>query len=63
LCIFFSAISSDTVGRMEFTEADLQEFIAIWKGEFHETIAEADARLAASALMELYVFLASREED
>ena len=48
---------------MEFTEADLQEVIAIWKEEFHETIAEADARLAASALMELYVFLASREED
>ncbi|MHB1488488.1 MAG: hypothetical protein ACYCO5_00410 [Acidobacteriaceae bacterium] len=48
---------------MQFTEADLQEFIAIWKEEFHEMIAEADAGLAASALMELYVFLASREED
>lgn len=48
---------------MQFTEADLQEFIAIWKEEFHEPIAEADARLAASVLMELYVFMASREED
>ena len=63
MCIFFSAISSDTVGGMQFTEADLQEFIAIWKEEFHEPIAEADARLAASVLMELYVFMASREED
>jgi len=63
LCIFFSAISSGTVGLMQFTEADIQEFIAIWKEEFHETITEADAQLSASALMELYALLASREED
>jgi hypothetical protein len=48
---------------MQFTEADIQEFIAIWKEEFHETITEADAQLSASALMELYALLASREED
>jgi len=48
---------------MQFIDADLQEFIAIWKEEFHETITEADARLSASALMELYSMLASREEE
>jgi hypothetical protein len=48
---------------MQFTEADILEFLAIWKEEFHETITEADARLATSALMELYALLADREED
>jgi hypothetical protein len=48
---------------MEFTEADLQEFIAIWKEEFHETITEADALLSVTSLMELYALLASPEED
>jgi hypothetical protein len=48
---------------MQFTEADLQEFVVLWKEEFHETITEADARLSASSLMELYALLASREED
>jgi hypothetical protein len=48
---------------MQFTEADLQEFMALWKEEFHETITEAEARLSASALMELYAFLALQEDD
>jgi len=48
---------------MPFTDADLREFMEIWKEEFHETITEADARLCASALMELYTLLALREED
>jgi len=48
---------------MQFTEADLQEFMEIWKDEFHETITEADAQLSAASLMELYVLLASQEED
>ncbi len=48
---------------MQFTEADLQEFTALWKEEFQETITEADARLAAASLMELYTWIASREED
>jgi hypothetical protein len=48
---------------MQFTEADLQDFIEIWKEEFHETITEADASLAASSLIELFALLASGEED
>ncbi len=48
---------------MQFTDADLQEFVALWKEEFHETITEAEARLRASSFMELYALLASREED
>jgi hypothetical protein len=47
---------------MQFTEADIEEFISLWKEEFHETIAKGDASLAASSLMELYTLLASREE-
>jgi len=63
LCIFFPAITSDTVGRMEFTEADIQEFIAIWKEEFHETISVEDARRSAVSLMELYAWLIFGEEE
>jgi hypothetical protein len=48
---------------LQLTEDDLKEFAALWKEEFHETITEADARLAAASLMELYTWLASREED
>ena len=48
---------------MEFTEADIKEFIELWKEEFHETIAEADARLSAASLMELYAVLVFGEED
>jgi hypothetical protein len=48
---------------MQFTDSDLQEFIAIWKEEFHETITEADARIAATSLMELCSVFVSQEED
>jgi hypothetical protein len=48
---------------MQFTEADIQEFLTIWKEEFHETITEADASLAVSSLMELYALLALREDE
>jgi hypothetical protein len=48
---------------MQFTDSDLQEFIAIWKEEFHETITEADARIAATSLMELCSVLFSQEEN
>ena len=48
---------------MEFNEADLREFIEIWKEEFHETITEATARLSASALMELLMLLMTPEEN
>ena len=62
LCIFSLAVSSDTVARMDFTEADLQEFIAIWKEEFHETISVEDAKRSATSLMELYTWLVLGEE-
>jgi len=48
---------------MDFTEADLQEFIAIWKAEFHETISVEDAKRSATSLMELYAWLVLGEEE
>jgi hypothetical protein len=48
---------------MEFTEADMQEFIAIWKEEFHETIPVEDARRCAASLMELYAWLIFGEKE
>lgn len=48
---------------MEFTEGDIQEFIANWKDEFHETISADDAKRSAAALMELYTWLILGEED
>jgi hypothetical protein len=42
---------------MQFTEADLQEFIRIWKVEFQESISLDEARHAASLLMELCTLL------
>ena len=56
-------MASDTVGGMEFTEADIQEFIAIWREEFHETISVEDARRSAASLMELYSWLIFGEEE
>jgi hypothetical protein len=47
---------------MQFTDADIQAFKEAWKEEFHGTITEADAQLAASSLMELYTLLAAGEE-
>jgi hypothetical protein len=48
---------------MEFTEAEIQEFIAIWKEEFQETISAEDAKRSAASLMELYAWLVLGEED
>ena len=47
---------------MEFNGADIEEFIALWKEEFHEAITETDARLSAASLMELYTLLVLGEE-
>jgi hypothetical protein len=48
---------------MDFTEADLQEFIAIWKEEFHETISAEDAKRSAASLLELFTWLVLGEEE
>jgi hypothetical protein len=48
---------------MQPTDDDLKVFAALWKEEFQETITEADARTAASSLMEFYTMLASPVED
>ena len=48
---------------MVFTEADLQEFIAMWEEEFHETISVEDAKRSATSLMELYAWLVLGEEE
>ncbi len=47
-----------TLGCMNLTDEDLQEFSQIWSEEFHETISIAEAREHASALLELYSVLA-----
>lgn len=43
---------------MQFTDADLREFMEIWSSEFHETISLEEARQSATALMELFSVLA-----
>lgn len=43
---------------MQFTEDELREYMEIWSSEFHETINLDEARASASALMELFAFLA-----
>jgi hypothetical protein len=42
---------------MQLTDSDLQEFIELWKIEFHELISLDEARHAASGLMELFLLL------
>jgi len=42
---------------MQFIEADLQEFIKLWKVEFQESISLDEARHAASLLMDICVLL------
>ena len=48
---------------MEFTETDLQEFIALWKEEFHETISPEAAQRSAASILELYAWLVLGEEE
>src|SRR5271168_2474273 len=43
--------ASCTVSPMQFTDADLREYIEIWSSEFHEMISLEEARLSATALM------------
>jgi hypothetical protein len=44
---------------MQFTEAELKEYMAMWTEEFHESISLEEARLSATALLDLFVLLAS----
>jgi len=48
---------------MRFTDADLREFIELWREEFHETISEDDARRSANALVEFCALIASSEAN
>jgi len=48
---------------MPIPETDLQEFMEIWKEEFHETIALDDAKRSAASLLEFYAWLVRGEED
>jgi hypothetical protein len=43
---------------MKLTDEDLEEFRAIYKAEFNETIDIPEARAMASDLIELYMMLA-----
>lgn len=42
---------------MDLDERDIQEFMEMWKEEFKETLAPAEARHRASQLLELYFVL------
>lgn len=43
---------------MQFTEGELREYAAMWAEEFHETITLDEARLSATALLDLFALLA-----
>jgi hypothetical protein len=45
---------------MQFTDADLQEYIEIWKEEFQESISLNEAQHSASVLMDLFALLLER---
>ena len=47
---------------MEFNDSDLQEFIAIWKHEFGETLTLDEARHRAHRVMTLYEVLVTNEQ-
>jgi hypothetical protein len=42
---------------MQFEDADIEKFVALWKEEFGETISPEEARHRASQVMELYLLL------
>jgi hypothetical protein len=44
---------------MKLEDADIEEFIALWKEEFGESISLDEARHRASQVMELYALLAT----
>lgn len=44
---------------MPFTEEELKEYMAMWAEEFHEEITLEEACLSATALLDLFVLLAS----
>jgi len=48
---------------MELTDNDIREFVKIWSAEFHETITDEEARLSASALLDLCFLLVSAESE
>ena len=43
---------------MDLTEADIQEFAALWRQEFGEELSPDRARSEASHFLELYLLLA-----
>jgi hypothetical protein len=43
---------------MQFTDAELREYAEMWKEEFHESISLEEARLSATALLNLFLQLA-----
>jgi hypothetical protein len=53
---------SDGAG-IPLTDADIQEFIEIYKQEFKEDLSIVDARAMASGVLELYYLLAQQLPD
>jgi hypothetical protein len=43
---------------MQFTDEELREYVEMWSEEFHEPISLEEARLSATALMDLFLLLA-----
>lgn len=52
------SLPCDTVLQMQFTDAELREYVRMWSDEFHESISLEEARLSATALMDLFILLA-----
>ena len=48
---------------MQFEDADIEEFMSLWREEFGESISLEAARQCASQVMELYALLASAPES
>jgi hypothetical protein len=46
---------------MQLGDAEVQEFAALWREEFGETLSPEEARCEASRLLTLYAALARRE--
>lgn len=42
---------------MDLTDQDIEEFVAIWRQEFHEDLPLAEARTRATQLLELCAIL------
>lgn len=48
---------------MNLTDADIEQYRALWMAEFGEELSAAKARQSATALLELYLILVREDRD